>query len=181
MAGNDIGVTFIPSEQNQLAQGPRQGASEGDLSGARPSDLGTAFKILNLKLPSVVSAAAPASSTLLKSPGVSALPGTPPAPAVATGMPGMRAPNASLDPMAAVFAALLRAMQFGGAAPVGGGGTPDAVANVGAPKVVFQQGPPPGDYAPSNSPTPSVPSAAASDPGSAALPQQEFQSWAGSY
>lgn len=179
MAGNDIGVTFIPSEQNQLAQGPRQGASEGDLSGSRPSDLGTAFKILSLKLPSVVSATAPASSGLLKSPGATALPGAPPA--VPAGMPGLRAPNASVDPMAAVFAALLRAMQFGGAAPVGGGGTPDAVSNVGAPKVVFQQGPPPGDYAPSQSPTPSVPSAAAPDPGTAALPQQDYQSWAGSY
>src|SRR4051812_15981811 len=75
-----IGITFLPSEQNQ-AEGLRRGGLEGDL--------GQAFKILSLRLPRILGARAPASSELLNASG-------------AVGAKGF-------NPMQAVFEALLRA------------------------------------------------------------------------
>lgn len=68
MAMNQIGVTFMPS-QEQAAFGPRQGAAEGDLQ--------QAWKILSLRLPRVLGARAPAPSSLLTSPGSAGMMGNP--------------------------------------------------------------------------------------------------------
>lgn len=185
MAGNDIGVTFIPSEQNLAAQGPRQGAAEGDLSAGRSSDLGQAFKILSLQLPRVVSAAAPTSPDLLTAPGART---TPPAARVppSNGIPINGQPNVTqpYDPMAAVFAALLRSLQGGSAASVGGadllGGLLGAGATPGRPKIQLGEG----DT--TSPPPPEMPSSAAGMPSATdATPagpiQPDYQGWAGSY
>jgi hypothetical protein len=100
MPSNPIGVTFIPSADNQ-AMGPQRGALEG------PSgNLGQAFKILNLHLPRVLGQGAPAPEGLLRSRGAEGIAG-------------------GGDPYAAVFAALLKAMAggAGGTLPGGGAGT----------------------------------------------------------
>lgn len=65
MADAPIGISFIPSA-DQAANGPQQGNLEGDLS--------QAFKILSLRLPRILGARAPASSTLLNGGGSAALP-----------------------------------------------------------------------------------------------------------
>jgi hypothetical protein len=65
MADAPIGISFIPSA-DQAANGPQQGNLEGDLS--------QAFKILSLRLPRILGARAPASSTLLNGPGSAGLP-----------------------------------------------------------------------------------------------------------
>jgi hypothetical protein len=100
MPSNPIGVTFIPSADNQ-AMGPQRGALEG------PSgNLGQAFKILNLHLPRVLGQGAPAPEGLLRSQGSAGVAG-------------------GGDPYAAVFAALLKAMAggAGGTLPGGSAGT----------------------------------------------------------
>jgi hypothetical protein len=86
MANQPIGVTFMPSEDNQ-AMGPRNYAANGPAGG----DLADAFKILSLRLPTVLGASALSSKRLLTSPG-------------AAGVGG------GFNPSAAVFDALLRAM-----------------------------------------------------------------------
>lgn len=107
MADAPIGISFIPSAQNQAQQGPRQAGLEGDLS--------QAFKILSLRLPTTVGAASPVPQALLTSPGAAGV----------TGMPSTAGtPSGPYDPMAAVFTALLRSMAGGGPdsmAPMGGG------------------------------------------------------------
>lgn len=82
-----IGVSFIPSQDNQQPGGPPQGQMQGDLA--------QAFKILSLRLPSVVGAGGIAPNTLLQSQGALAVPG-------ATGGP------TGFNPYAALFEALLK-------------------------------------------------------------------------
>lgn len=100
MATNPIGITFLPSDENQ-ALGPKRGQMEGDL--------GQAFKILSLRLrpPDVQGVHAIAPPDLLHSAG-------------AAGMGGM-------NPHAAIFDALLKAMSGGG------GMTPMSSTPIGAP------------------------------------------------
>lgn len=99
VADAPIGISFIPSAQNQAQQGPRQAGLEGDLS--------QAFKILSLRLPTTVGAASPVPQALLTNPGASGLPSA--------------GPSAPYDPMAAVFTALLKSMAGGDLmAPMGG-------------------------------------------------------------
>ncbi len=119
--GNGIGVTFIPSAQNQQTNGPGQGSREGDLSGGGSSDLGTAWKILGLALPKTVSAAAPAPQSLLTGAGAAGLKGLgmPGVPAMPGGSPVSAGGDAgggggSYDPYSAVFEALLKALSGGG-------------------------------------------------------------------
>lgn len=88
MATNPIGISFLPSEENQ-ALGPKRGQMEGDL--------GQAFKILSLRLPRIQGAHAIAPPDLLNAPG-------------AAGMGG------GVNPQAAIFEALLKAMAGGGQA-----------------------------------------------------------------
>lgn len=101
MANAPIGVSFLPSQENQ-AMGPKQGALEGDL--------GQAFKILSLRLPSVQGAPGLTPPSNLMSPG-------------AAGSPG------GFNPQAAIFEALLRAMAGGGTGNTG----PQAAGAIGIP------------------------------------------------
>ncbi len=130
MASNGIGVTFIPSTQNQQAQGPGQGAREGDLSGGRSSDLGTAYKILSLRLPNVVSTRAPAQQGLLQGAGAMGLKGLGlPAAGAAPEMPGAGGGESPVsfgggggyDPMSVAFEALLRALSGDSGSMAAGG------------------------------------------------------------
>lgn len=89
---NPIGITFLPSAENQ-ADGPKRGSLEGDL--------GQAFKILSLRLPRVQGAKA------ITPPGN--MTGT----GAAVGVPG------GFNPQAAIFEAIIRAMQGQGGAPTG--------------------------------------------------------------
>lgn len=89
---NPIGITFLPSAENQ-ADGQRRGSLEGDL--------GQAFKILSLRLPRVQGAKA------ITPPGN--MTGT----GAAVSVPG------GFNPQAAIFEAIIRAMQGGGAPPMG--------------------------------------------------------------
>lgn len=117
---NPIGVTFIPNDQNQ-ALGPQQGQVEGGDIG----DLGRAFKILSLHLPRVLGASAISSPRLLTSPGSNALPG-------------------SVNPAAAVFDALLRAMTGEAPPTVPGANTAGSAFGPGssfAPRVTPGVGP----------------------------------------
>lgn len=102
MATNPIGITFLPSDENQ-ALGPQRGQMEGDL--------GQAFKILSLRLPRIQGAHAIAPPDLLNAPG-------------ASGQPG------GMNPQAAIFDALLKAMQGQG----GGGMGPMATTPIGIPQ-----------------------------------------------
>jgi hypothetical protein len=137
MPSNPIGVTFIPSADNQ-AMGPQRGALEG------PSgNLGQAFKILNLHLPRVLGQGAPAPEGLLRSQGSAGVAG-------------------GGDPYAAVFAALLKAMAggAGGTLPGGGAGTyglpntpraggmPSMAGGIGAPKIDYTDNTKPASVAP---------------------------------
>lgn len=110
---NPIGVTFIPNDQNQ-ALGPQQGQVEGGDIG----DLGRAFKILSLHLPRVLGASAISSPRLLTSPGSNALPG-------------------SVNPAAAVFDALLRAMTGEAPPTVPGANTAGSAFGLGGPGASF--------------------------------------------
>jgi hypothetical protein len=101
MANNPIGISFLPSDENQ-AMGPKRGQMEGDL--------GQAFKILSLRLPSVTGAHAIAPPALLNAPG-------------AAGVGG------GFNPQAAIFEALLRAMQGQG----GGLSGPTSSTSIGLP------------------------------------------------
>lgn len=89
MADNPIGISFIPTAQNQ-AQGPNNLRNEGGI-GSGGTDLAQAYKILSLRLPTVVGAQSPVPQALLTSPGASALPN-------------------GMNPQAALFAALLKSM-----------------------------------------------------------------------
>src|SRR3954466_11472917 len=90
MANQPIGVTFIPTE-DAAAQGQKRGSLEG--SGG--SDLAEAFKVISLHLPRFLGSRALASPGLLNGPG-------------AAGVSG------GFNPHAAVFDALLKAMNGGG-------------------------------------------------------------------
>lgn len=91
-----IGINFLPSDE-QAANGPRQGNMEGDL--------GAAYKILSLQLPRRPSIGGIAPQALLDAPGSQGLP-------------------SGMNPLAAVFEALLRGLR----PPQGGqpGGSPGA-------------------------------------------------------
>lgn len=85
MAETPIGVTFMPTQDNQTL-GPQNAQVNGP-----GSDLSDVFKILSLHLPSVLGPSALSSSRLLQSRGSSGLP-------------------AGFNPTAAVFQALLSSM-----------------------------------------------------------------------
>src|SRR5689334_14282471 len=91
MAQQPLGISFIPTEENQQL-GPRR----GQLEGSGGSDLAEAFKILNLHLPRVLGARSIAPKSTLTAPGSSAVGG-------------------GFDPASAVFEALIRSMTQGGA------------------------------------------------------------------
>lgn len=86
MADTPIGVTFMPSPDNQ-ALGPQNAQVNGP-----GGDLSEAFKILSLHLPRVLGPSALASSRLLTNKGSAGLP-------------------SGFNPMAAVFQALIQSMQ----------------------------------------------------------------------
>lgn len=99
-----IGINFLPSEE-QAMRGPQQGSREGDL--------GAAFKILSLNLPPDPSVHGIAPQELLQAPGSQRLP-------------------AGMNPLAAVFEALLRGLQprrMAPPAPMGG------LGSMGAPRI----------------------------------------------
>lgn len=98
MAENPIGVTFIPTAEQQ-ALGPKRGGIE--------TDLGEAFKILSLRLPRVLGAKAPVRPELLNAPG-------------AAGLAGNLADNTGFNPYGQVFEALVRAL-ISGQTPTPGG------------------------------------------------------------
>lgn len=125
MADQPIGVSFIPSAQNQ-AQGPENLRASGGV-GPGGADLAQAYKILSLRLPTVVGASAPASPSLLNSPGASGLGSLP------NGM----------NPYAAVFQALLKAMSGSEMNGLPGmDGDPNAASGrIGAPAFRFPQDP----------------------------------------
>lgn len=128
MANNPIGVSFMPTQDNQN-QGPKQGQMEGDLA--------QAFKILSLRLPRVQGAHAIAPYSLLNSPGSAGAQG-------------------AFNPYSAVFDALLKSHmqpgQYGPGAQPGAGQTPPnfEVTDPNANRQVYT--PPP--TAPSAAPTP---------------------------
>lgn len=68
---NPIGISFLPSTENQ-AQGPRRQGLEGG-----GGDLSEAWKILSLQLPRVLGARALAPKRLLTSQGSAGMPGNP--------------------------------------------------------------------------------------------------------
>lgn len=92
MADQPIGISFIPSAQN-AANGPTALRADGGL-GSGSTDLQAAYKILSLRLPTVVGANAPTPVSNLTSTGAAALP-------------------SGLSPHAAVFQALLKALMTG--------------------------------------------------------------------
>lgn len=92
MADQPIGISFIPSAANQ-ANGPMAARSDAG-GGPGSTDLAQAYKILSLRLPTVVGAAAPTPVTNLTSAGASSLPN-------------------GMTPHAAVFQALLKAIMTG--------------------------------------------------------------------
>lgn len=121
MNSNQIGVTFMPSAENQ-ADGPRQGGLQGDV--------GQALKILSLQLPRVMGARSITDPSLMRGGGANS---------------GLASPG--FNPHAAVFEALLHALSQGGAGMFGGGGS----QGVPAPNVipgVGQGEPPPGSFNP---------------------------------
>ena len=132
-----IGITFMPSADN-AALGPEQGGLNGP-----GQDLSQAFKILSLRLPRVLGAGAISAPRLLNSPG-------------AAGVSG-------LNPHAAVFEALLRAL-VGGGAPSGFGG-PDAPFAASPPGYPPGPGPsaPPLARPPGEPPT-RIPTSSGGDP-----------------
>jgi hypothetical protein len=130
-----IGISFLPTAENQ-AQGPQQGQLEGDL--------GSAFRILSLRLPRVLGAKAISSPDLLAG-GTNVSPGS------------------NFNPHAAVFEALLRALAAAAGGGTGTPGTADASSStlsggsrLGAPNVVFSPKPPTQPFTPSPA-LPSVP------------------------
>ncbi len=108
MADQPIGSSFIPSAAN-AATGGAQGRAEGALPGvAGTADLAQAYKILSLRLPTVVGSAAPTPLSNLTSPGAA----------------GVQALPSGLNPYAALFMALLKSQL--GSAPTASGGGPAA-------------------------------------------------------
>ncbi len=114
MADQPIGISFIPSAQNQV---PGAASAQGAMPGSSGStDLAQAYKILSLRLPTVVGSSAPVSSSLLNGAGASGLPG-------------------GLSPYAAAFLALLKShlggdpMALSGMAgsPLSSGGDPGSM------------------------------------------------------
>jgi hypothetical protein len=85
---DQIGVSFIPSQDNQQAPG---GPPQGQLSG----DLASAYKILSLRLPSIVGSGGIAPNALLQSQG-------------ALGVPGAKSQPGGFNPYAALFEVLLK-------------------------------------------------------------------------
>jgi hypothetical protein len=95
MADQPIGISFIPTAQNQ-ANGPQAASAQGEIGRGPNTDLAQAYKILSLRLPTVVGAQAPVKASLLTSPGSSGV------------LPG------GMDPYAALFQALLKSMLSSG-------------------------------------------------------------------
>jgi hypothetical protein len=114
---NQIGISFMPTAENQGT-----GQAGPTASPLAPStDLAQAYKILSLRLPTVVGARAPVASALLTSPGSGAFGG--------------------MNPYAALFQALIKAGLNGGgdlpglgdAGPASGASLPGRVV----PKISF--------------------------------------------
>ena len=118
MANNQIGVSFMPSAE-QSAMGGRQGSLEGV-----PEQ---AFKILSLRLPRVLGSRSLSPSSLMTGPGSAGVGG------------------GGLNPLSAVFTAILRGM---GVNPGGGGMPGGGMPGVGLPTPTT----PPVNY-PGGSPT----------------------------
>lgn len=131
----DIGVSFIPTQDNQQPGGNQQGELQGDLAAA--------YKILSLRLPSIVGAGGIAPNSLLQSQG-------------AIGVPGAKTQPGGFNPYAALFEQLLKhGLGMGPSAPssttmpIPGGpssmpmpqGTPP-VSNVNPPAPPSQMPPP---------------------------------------
>ena len=146
MANGPIGISFLPSQENQ-STGLKQGQMEGDL--------GEAFKILSLRLPRVVGARAPTPGGNLSGAGTSDLSG------LSSGAEG-----SGFNPNAALFEALIKAMLQGGSQTLdngagqmfdsGTGLTPmdgssaTGASNILRPKIGFitQGEPAPGSFSP---------------------------------
>lgn len=124
-----IGITFMPSQDNQ-----DQGGRNMGLDGPGGADLSQAIKILSLRLPRVQGAQALAPASLLNGQGAGNTGG--------------------LNPHAAVFEALLRAI-------LGGGQPPDLSPGGGAmnpPGNIYRPGVPGGSVGGGNrTPAPDVP------------------------
>lgn len=99
MPDQPIGISFMPSAQN-MANGPQAASAQGEIGSGPNTDLAQAYKILSLRLPTVVGAASPVKQSLLTSPGSAGL-----------SLPG------GMDPYAALFQALLKSMITGGSGP----------------------------------------------------------------
>jgi hypothetical protein len=115
MAEQPIGISFIPSAQNQQ-NGPANLRADGGL-GAGSTDLSQAYKILSLRLPTVVGAQAPVAPSLLTSQGSAALPN-------------------GMNSSAALFTALIKSMLGITSNPAGspmGGASSMALPSAGMP------------------------------------------------
>lgn len=108
-ANSPIGVSFLPSEENQ-AEGQRRGALEGDL--------GQAFKILSLRMPKQPSIRGIAPQSLLQAPGASGMAGGP----------------GSFNPQSAIFESMIRAML--GQGPAAAPGSPASVGGAPMPRII---------------------------------------------
>lgn len=140
MANGPIGISFLPSQENQAA-GLKQGQMEGDL--------GEAFKILSLRLPRVVGAKAPTPGANLGGDGASGLSG------LSSGIDG-----GGFNPNAAMFEALIKAMLQGGGGqtfdngtgltPMNTSGTTGGASSILRPKIGFINAgePAPGSFNP---------------------------------
>src|SRR5262245_13662379 len=113
---NNFGISFIPSADNQ-SQGPAQGKLQGDL--APTTDLASAYKILSLRLPTVVGASSPVKSSLLTSLGAG----------------GLQLPN-GMNAYTALFEALIKAS-------AGASSEAPPLGSPGAPKIVLGTKPSP--------------------------------------
>lgn len=111
MADAPIGISFIPSAQNQPA-GPANLSADGGI-GRGSTDLAQAYKILSLRLPTTVAPTAPVQPTLLNSAGSAGV----------TDLPG------GLTPYAALFMAMLKSHLGVGDA----GSSPAAAPSAGSP------------------------------------------------
>lgn len=135
---DQMGVSFIPTAENQAQQGPQQGQMEGDLA--------SAFKILSLRLPRVLGAQSIAPSSVMNGAGSAGALG-------------------GFNPYAAVFDALLKAAGLSGGSsggstgasgmPGSASGMPGGAPSVPAPRIgAGGSTPPPNIW---NPPTPNPP------------------------
>jgi hypothetical protein len=163
VADAPIGISFIPSAQNQ-ALGNQAAGRESTLGGGPSSDLAAAYKILSLRLPTVVGATAPTPASNLTGGGASAV----------SSLPG------GLSPHAALFTALLKAAMSGGGFDMSaltglGGGMGGDASGAAAP--------PPSTPRPkitlgTDAPDPLTGANASPSTGNTAPPAAESQDWA---